>query len=154
MTGAGRLRAAIRLRRGIRLRAGMVTLGTVALAGTFQAASGDAEPRFGVTDVMDAMVVPASDALFGVGRVAPDSERAWLALRDQAVILAEAGRALTVAGRSRGEDWDGWSIAMSRAAGASADAIDARDVDGVLFAGGDIIESCTGCHRVYLPVRE
>ena len=78
--------------------------------------------------------------------------RAWIALRHQAVILAEAGRALTAPGRSRGEDWDAWSIAMSKAAEAAADAIDARDVDGVLFSGGDIIESCTGCHRVYLPM--
>ena len=148
MSGAGRLRPQIPL------RTVLAALGAVALASALGAGSEDADLRFGVTDVMDAMVVPASDALFGVGRAEPDSERAWLALRDQAVILAEAGRALTVAGRSRGEDWDGWSIAMSQAAGAAADAIDARDVDGVLFAGGDVIESCTGCHRVYLPVRE
>ena len=148
MTCAGRSRPAIRLCRT------KAALGAVALASALGAGSEDAELRFGVTDVMDAMVVPASDALFGVGRAEPDSERAWVALHGQAVILAEAGRALTVAGRSRGEDWDGWSIAMSQAAGAAANAIDARDVDGVLFAGGDIIESCTGCHRVYLPVQE
>ena len=41
---------------------------------------------------------------------------------------------------------------MSDAAESAARAIDARDVDAVLFAGGDIIESCTGCHRVYLPL--
>lgn len=113
---------------------------------------GEAEPGFGVTDVMDAMVVPASDALFGVGRAEPDSEQAWIALRHQAVILGEAGRALTAPGRSRGAEWDSWSVAMSDAAESAAQAIDARDVDAVLFAGGDIIESCTGCHRVYLPL--
>ena len=129
-----------------------MAIGTVALACTLVAGGQDAEPRFGVKDIMDAMVVPASDALFGVGRAEPDSEQAWIALRHQAVILAEAGRALTAPGRSRGEDWDAWSIAMSKAAEAAADAIDARDVDGVLFSGGDIIESCTGCHRVYLPM--
>lgn len=113
---------------------------------------GEAESGFGVTDVMDAMVVPASDALFGVGRAEPDSEEAWIALRHQAVILGEAGRALTAPGRSRGAEWDAWSVAMSDAAESAAQAIDARDVDAVLFAGGDIIESCTGCHRVYLPL--
>ncbi len=129
-----------------------VAIGTVALAGTLGAGGQDAEPRFGVKDVMDAMVVPGSDALFGVGRAEPDSEQAWIALRHQAVILAEAGRALTAPGRSRSDEWDAWSVAMSQAAESAADAIDARDVDGVLFAGGDIIESCTGCHRVYLPM--
>ena len=114
--------------------------------------AGEFEPGFGVTDVMDAMVVPASDALFGVGRAEPDSEQAWIALRHQAVILGEAGRGLAEPGRSRGEDWDAWSVAMSDAAESAARAIDARDVDAVLFAGGDIIESCTGCHRVYLPL--
>ena len=119
---------------------------------TLAVVAGEADPGFGVTDVMDAMVVPASDALFGVGRAEPDSEQAWIALRHQAVILGEAGRALTTPGRSRGEDWDAWSVAMSDAAESAARAIDARDVDAVLFAGGDIIESCTGCHRVYLPL--
>lgn len=134
-------------------RPATVAIGTVALACTLGVAGGqDAEPRFGVQDVMDAMVVPASDALFGIGRAEPDSDRAWIALRYQAVILAEAGRALTASGRTSGDDWDAWSIAMSQAAEAAADAIDTRDVDGVLFAGGDIIESCTGCHRVYLPM--
>ena len=127
-------------------------LGAVTLACALAGSGQDPERRFGVTDVMDAMVVPASDALFGVGRAEPESEQAWIALRHQAVILGEAGYALTAPGRSRGADWDGWSIAMSGAAAAAAAAIDARDVDGVLFAGGDIIESCTGCHRVYLPV--
>ena len=137
-----------------RLGLAKATVGAMALAGALVAGGEDGEPRFGVTDLMDAMVIPASDALFGVGRAEPDSERAWLALRHQAVILAEAGRALTDGGRSRGEDWDAWSIAMTNAAGAAADAIDARDVDGILFAGGDLIENCTGCHRLYLPLAE
>ena len=137
-----------------RRRLAKATVGAMALAGALVAGGEEGQPRFGVVDLMDAIVIPASDALFGVGRAEPDSERAWLALRHQAVILAEAGRALTVGGRSRGEDWDAWSIAMADAAGAAADAIDARDVDGVLFAGGDLIESCTGCHRLYLPLAE
>ncbi len=138
--------------RGGRLRDATLVVGVAALAGTLGAAGQNAELHFGVTDIMDAMVVPASDALFGVGRAEPDSEHAWIALRHQAVILSEAGRALTAPGRSRGEDWDAWSAAMSGAANSAARAIDARDVDAVLFAGGDIIESCTGCHRVYLSL--
>lgn len=127
-------------------------IGALTCAWTLVVLAGEAEPGFGVTDIMDAMVVPASDALFGVGRAEPDSEEAWIALRHQAVILGEAGRALTAPGRSRSAEWDAWSVAMSDAAESAAHAIDARDVDAVLFAGGDIIESCTGCHRVYLPL--
>ena len=130
------------------LRPASVAIVMGALACALGAGGQDAKPRFGVKDVMDAMVVAASDALFGVGRREPDSAQAWMALRYEAVILAEAGRALTAPGRSPGEDWDAWSIAMSEAAAAAAGAIDARDVDGVLVAGGDIIESCTaatGC---------
>ena len=135
-----------------RLPPATLLVGMAALVGALGAAGGDAKPPFGVTDIMDAMVVPASDALFGVGRSEPDSEQAWIALRHQAVILAEAGRALTAPGRSRGADWDAWSIAMSDAAATTAAAIDARDVDGVLLGGGDLIESCTGCHQVFLPL--
>ena len=133
-------------RRLVGLLVGALTCASVAVL------AGEGAPGFGVTDIMDAMVVPASDALFGVGRAEPDSEQAWIALRHQAVILGEAGRALTATGRSRGAEWDAWSVAMSDAAESAARAIDARDVDAVLFAGGDIIESCTGCHRVYLPL--
>ena len=104
----------------------------------------------GVKDVIDAMVIPTSNALFDVGRAAPESEEAWLALRNQAVILAEAGRALTVAGRSRGEEWDASSQAMSAAADNAVKAIDSRDVDGVLDAGNVLIEACSGCHGRYL----
>lgn len=139
------------MRRAARRLVGSV-VGALTCASAVAVLAGEGAPGFGVTDIMDAMVVPPSDALFGVGRAEPDSEQAWISLRHQAVILGEAGRALTAPGRSRGADWDAWSVAMSDAAEFAARAIDARDVDAVLFAGGDIIESCTGCHRVYLPL--
>jgi len=108
-------------------------------------------PQPSVMEIMDAMVVPQSDALFGVGRTAPATAAQWKALRLDAIVLIEAGRALTVAERSEGPDWDAWSRGMAAAAAQAINAIDARDVDGVLEAGGALIESCTGCHSLYLP---
>lgn len=101
-------------------------------------------------EVMDAMVVPQSDALFAVGRAAPTTAAQWKALRLDAIVLMEAGRALTLAERSKGSDWDAWSQDMAVAAAQAVDAIDARDVDGVLAAGNALIESCTGCHSRHL----
>lgn len=104
-----------------------------------------------VMEIMDAMVVPQSDALFAVGRIAPTTAVQWNTLRLDAIVLIEAGRALTLAERSQGPDWDAWSRGMAAAAAQAVNAIEARQVDGVLDAGGALIESCTGCHRVYLP---
>ena len=63
----------------------------------------------------------------------------------------EAGRALTLAERSQGPDWDAWSRDMASGAAQALNAINARDVDGVLAAGNALIESCTGCHCRHLP---
>ena len=101
-------------------------------------------------EVMDAMVVPQSDALFAVGRTEPTTAAQWKALRLDAIVLMEAGRALTLAERSKGPDWDAWSQGMAAAAAQAVNAIDARDVDGVLAAGNALIESCTGCHSRHL----
>ena len=109
-----------------------------------------AAANVGVRDVMDAMIIPASDALFDVGRQAPESGEEWVALRNQAVILIEAGRALTIEGRSRGEAWDTWSEALSATGQGAIDAIDARNVDGVLDAGNALMDTCTDCHIQYL----
>jgi hypothetical protein len=105
----------------------------------------------GVRDVMDAMIIPASNALFDVGRQAPESDEEWVALRKQAVILVEAGRALMIDSRSRGVTWDNWSEALSAAGQSAINAIDNRDADGVLDAGNALIETCTDCHLQHLP---
>jgi len=97
------------------------------------------------------MIIPASNALFDVGRQAPESDEEWLALRKQAVILVEAGRALTIDSRSRGIAWDNWSEALSAAGQSAINAIDNRDADGALDAGNALIETCTDCHLQHLP---
>ncbi len=103
-----------------------------------------------VMEIMDAMVVPQSDALFAVGGAAPASDAQWAALRLDAIVLMEAGRALTLPERSQGADWDASSLGMSAAAAQAVAAIDAQDVDGALAAGNALIEHCTGCHHQYL----
>lgn len=103
-----------------------------------------------VKDVMDAMVIPQADALFNVGREVPDTDDAWTQLLNQSIILVEAGRVLTIPGRSRGADWDDAAKAMSSAAADAVDAVEARDVDRILDAGNALIETCNACHKKFL----
>lgn len=126
-------------------------LGARALALGALAASAPAAAQPSVMELMDAMVVPQSDALFAIGRAAPAAPAEWEALRLDAIVLMEAGRALTLPERSQGADWDGWSRGMAAAAARAVAAIDARDVDAALAAGNGLIETCTGCHRRHLP---
>ncbi len=112
--------------------------------------AGAAAANVAVKDVIDAMVIPPSDALFNVGRQTPESYDEWSALRNQAVILVEAGRALTIEDRSRGATWDRLSEEMSAAGQGAIDAIDARNVDGLLDAGNALMDACTSCHIEYL----
>ena len=103
-----------------------------------------------VKDVMDAMVIPQADALFNVGREVPGTDDAWTLLLNQSIILVEAGRVLTIPGRSRGADWDDAAKAMSSAAADAVDAVKARDVDRILDSGNVLIETCSACHAKFL----
>jgi hypothetical protein len=44
-----------------------------------------------VTQLMQALIAPSSNALFDVARQAPADDQQWAAVRNNAVILAESG---------------------------------------------------------------
>ena len=59
------------------------------------------KPVATVKQLHEAMITPSSDALFDVGREAPKDEKGWAALRNNALILAESGNLLMLAGRAK-----------------------------------------------------
>ena len=113
-----------------------------------------------VKQLCEGMITSSSDALFNVGREAPDDEDDWRAVLHNALMLAEAGNLLMLEGRARD---DGEWMTMSRAlvdAGISAvRAVEVRDVDALLGAGDEIVVACETCHVPYrdeglsMPVR-
>jgi hypothetical protein len=112
-----------------------------------------------IDEVMDAIVIPSSQALFdavvydnGVLVQAPKTDDDWFRLRMHAMAVAEAGNLLQMPPRAKDAgDWQTMSRAMTDAAVKVAKAADAKDIDGVLATGGEMYATCVGCHRTYLP---
>ena len=113
-----------------------------------------------VRQLCQGMITTSSDALFNVGREAPADDADWLAVQTNAIMLAESGNLLMIGSRARDtEDWMTMSQALVDAGVAALEAVEARDVDGVLAAGDLIIVACETCHVPYrdgglsMPVR-
>ena len=101
-----------------------------------------------VTELMQAMIIPASNRIFDVPRHPPGDDEGWTAVRNSAVILAESGTLLLRQGRAKdSETWITTSQALSAAGEAALVAARSRDVDGVSDAGNLLIDSCERCHE-------
>jgi cytochrome c556 len=143
------------------------------------------KPTATVKDLMDYIVIPSSEALFnavssttgpnGVENKEPKTDADWAAVRQRALLLAEAGNLLMVPGRHVASPKDKSKNPGSELEPAQMDAlvakspavfaqkargimdaalialkaIDARDVEGLSNAGGDIDEACESCHLVF-----
>jgi hypothetical protein len=113
-----------------------------------------------VDQVMDAIIIPSSQAIFdavvyenGSLVQAPAADDDWFRLQMHALAVAEAGNLLLMPPRARSEDeWRAYSHGLTDAAVAVADAAAAKDLDAMLQTGSDLYAACTACHRKYLPM--
>lgn len=148
-------------------RGAIALLAALAAAGcNFGAAGIDAsgsegfKPVATVDQVMGAIVIPSSQAIFdavvydnGVLVQAPKTDDDWFRLQMQALAVAEAGNLLLMPTRHRREaDWTTFSHALTDRAVSVAQAAEAKDVDRLLATGGDLYRTCTTCHAKYLPM--
>lgn len=135
---------------------------SVVLSGTLIAQVVTYENVASTKDIMTAMVIPASNALFGATEKPTDQE--WAELRKQALILAEAGNLLMMPGRmapttkgkakgaaANAAAWNQAAKTMRDAGQRALSAIDQKDTD--LLAGNvseQILTSCSSCHEKYM----
>jgi cytochrome c556 len=116
------------------------------------------KPVATVDQVMDAIVIPASEALFdsvvyinGELTQSPKTDDEWFQLRMQAIAVAEAGNLLLLPPRAKDAgDWVKMSNALTAAAMRVEQAADAKNIDLMLQTGGDLYNACTSCHEKYL----
>jgi hypothetical protein len=109
-----------------------------------------ARPVATVRQLHDAMMTPASDAIFNVGSEAPKNDKEWQAVRNSAVVLAESGNLLAMKGRARDTGaWLKFSLALVDAGAAAMKAADEKNTDALLAAGDQIVPVCEGCHKPY-----
>lgn len=117
-------------------------------------------PIASVRQIMAAIVEPASNLVFssvsttiteqGVDEKAPKTDTDWAAIGAAAAALGEAGHLLKADGRAIDEkDWMVMAQSMVDAAQLTLKAVEARSVQGVFDAGGEIYTSCDNCHAQY-----
>jgi hypothetical protein len=133
---------------GVRLIMAAVVLEMAVLAQaptTFQ-------PVGNMSQLMIDIIYPTSDALFYVDRDPPKNEHEWSLLRGQALMLAESGNLIMMAGRARDqENWIKYSKIMIDLGKTAFKAAQAKDLDGIRALNDPLNEVCVNCHLQYRP---
>jgi cytochrome c556 len=110
-----------------------------------------AQPVGTVHDIMEAITIPASNAVFAAASEPPKEAAQWAAVRRQALTVAESSNLLMMAGRAVDQkDWTQWASAQLKAAQAVMKAAQAKDADALQTASDALFETCEGCHTLYM----
>jgi hypothetical protein len=122
------------------------------LAGTAMAEAPTFQLVGTTLQIMRAMVIPSSDIIFAVPNQAPKNDKEWAAVQNSALIIAESGNLLMMAGRSKDNgEWMKDAKAMVDAGAAAFKAANAKDAAKLGDIGGDILDTCEACHNKYKP---
>jgi hypothetical protein len=128
----------------------MITI--LLLASSAMADAPTFQPVGTTLQVMRAMVIPSSDAIFAVPGNPPKTDKEWTAVQNNALILAESGNLLMMAGRSKDNgEWMKDSKALVDAGNAAFKAANAKDLNKLGDVSDDILATCENCHNKYKP---
>ena len=109
------------------------------------------QPVGSVKDIMLALTIPASEAVFKAAAEPPATDAQWDAVGVQAMVLAESANLLMLPGRAVDEGaWLAASRAQLTTATKAAAAAKARNADELSAASDAIYESCDTCHNQYM----
>ena len=114
-----------------------------------------------VKELMGWLIDPSAGAIWGATgsvvtaegtqELAPTTDEQWNELRTNAVAVVESGNLLMLPARARDQgEWLKLSRGMTDKARSVLEAIEAKDVEGLFNAGGELYQSCTDCHALYL----
>ena len=110
------------------------------------------QPVGTVSQVMIDLIYPSSDAIFYIERAPPKNEVEWNVIRAQALLLAESGNLLLMAGRARDQgNWIKDSKMLIDAGAAAYKAAAARDMTAILALNDQLNAACVTCHEQYRP---
>jgi len=102
--------------------------------------------------IMLAVTIPASDAVFNAAAEPPTTDGRWVTVERAALALAESGNLLLIPGRAVDDgEWARFSRMLIDTAAQAYEAAQAKDINGVSDAGNAIYEACEGCHKKYMP---
>jgi hypothetical protein len=111
--------------------------------------------------LMQAVVDPNADLIWdavksidtkaGSQEIRPKTDEEWIAVRNAAVTVAEAGNLLMLVPRAKnGDDWMKKAQEMIDTGEAAIRAAEAKNADRLFTVGGDIYDACSHCHASYL----
>ena len=123
----------------------MVACAVLAQAPAFQ-------PVASVLQLMEAMVVPSSEALFDAGDNPPKDDQGWVTLRNSAVILAESGNLLMMRPKDNG-DWMKYSRMLVDAGILAVKATEAKDLSKFDDVADQATKACEMCHNQYVKTK-
>jgi cytochrome c553 len=107
-----------------------------------------------ILQLMQGIVVPASNAIFRIPNEAPKNDKEWAAVQSNALVLAESGNLLMLPGRAKDDgEWMKDSKALVDAGAAAFKAANAKDTDALTEIGDQILTTCSTCHQKYEPHR-
>ena len=111
---------------------------------------------------MEWVIDPAADVVWdsvksiitekGTQEIAPKTDEQWATVRNGAATLAEAGNLLMLEGRAKDKkEWMAAARRLTDNAEKALKAAEARKVDELFAAGGEVYEACRACHERYAP---
>ena len=101
-------------------------------------------------EIHDAMITPSSDALFDGGGEGQKDDAQWLALQNNAIILAESGNLMMMGSRVKDKrGWIRYCQALVDAGSAALKAAKEKDRAALMKAGDQIVLICESCHEPY-----
>ncbi len=109
------------------------------------------KPVANLNQLMKAIIIPSSDAVFQVAMEAPKDDEAWTAVQNSALTLAESGNLLMIGNRAKDQgDWIKAAQALVDAGTVAFRAAEAKNVDALIEAGDQVYDTCEGFHERYL----
>ena len=103
-----------------------------------------------VRQLHDAMIKPASDAIFSIAREAPKNAKAWTALVGAGGTLAKSGHLMTLQVPASNRDrWMTLSRQLTLVGRAAQRAAQTRNLEALMHASDRIMIVCETCHAPY-----
>ena len=108
------------------------------------------KPVATVKQLMTAIIIPSSDALFQVAGKEPKNDEEWAAVQNSALTLAESGNLLMIGNRAKDRgNWMKESQALVDIGMTAFKAAQAKNVDELTKIGDQIYDVCESCHNKY-----
>ena len=116
------------------------------------AATGGQKPVASVMQIMSAMIIPASEAVFDAAADPPKDDEAWKKAEYNTLIVAEAANLLMMPGRAKDNgEWLKGARNLRDAAEAAYKAAAAKNSDNLTdISNNKLYPICEGCHKTYL----